>query len=517
MQATEGRDFTPEQARKAQVVAKNVSDATDAAAVAKQKVLDAITEQGKATPSQVWELAKQYLDDGSTDYDDIVHSIAADTGMDVTDVRKQLTEPKGLGPITNDMYAKLSNRRVMIANAKNWVQNEATPGWLRFTRAVPRVFFLNKVFGHGSVGMITHAGLNIFNPTAWDTYWPNFMRQYKLLGYHDRGTFHEQMMQDLVRDPNFVTARRAGLANDPMRITDDYQQTPIIGWLGKLGLSGNRGFDALKLFRQDRFNSIWDKTPLSLKNPDYAKLLADSINHATGVVASKLPNAANVTFFAPKLELSRWAFLLGDQAKASKTLLNWNNETPEARMAALATLKQLATVTATYFGLLAVNQGLLSAADSKQKINFTNPRSPDFLSFKALGYRFGVVSPMIGMVRLFADLLHDSMGTRTPFEQPSSRAGEMYEDAGKYARGKLSPFAADVLDAASQSDYAGRPLPFSDDKVPSSLAKRGVGKYTYPEYLSEQFTPIPVSEAVRRFGKRLEPLRLTLISGPVPL
>jgi hypothetical protein len=502
MDLTGGRDFTPDQVAKAQAVADNVKAASDSAELAKQKVLDAISENGKANPSQVWQLAKQYLDDGSTDYDDIVHSVAADTGQPVNEVRRQLTQPKGMGPITNDMYAKLSNRRAMISNAKNWVQNEATPGWLRFLKSVPRVFFQNKVFGHGTVGMITHAGLNIFNPTAWDTYWPNFMRQFKLLGYHDRGAFHEQMMQNLVRDPNFVTARRAGLANDPMRITDDYQQPPILGWLGKMGLSGNKGFDALKLFRQDRFNQIWDDMPLSLKNPDMAKLVADAINHATGVVSSKLPNAASVTFFAPKLELSRWAFMIGDQAKASKVLLNWENETPEAKHAALSTLKQLAAVAATYLGLLAINQGLLSAADSKQKVNFTNPRQPDFLSFKALGYRFGLVSPMIAMVRLFADLLHDSMGSRTPFEQTESRASEMYSDAGKYVRGKFSPFAGDVADVVSQADYSGRPLPFSNDRVPAALARNGVGKYTYPEYLSEQFTPIPVSEAVKEvWGK----------------
>jgi hypothetical protein len=502
MDLTGGRDFTPDQVVKAQAVADNVKAASDNADLAKQKVLDAIAEQGKANPSQVWQLAKQYLDDGSTDYDDVVHSIAADTGMPVDEVRTQLTQPKGMGPITNDMYAKLSNRRQMIANAKNWVQNEATPGWLRFLKGVPRVFFLNKVFGHGTVGMITHAGLNIFNPTAWDTYWPNFMRQFKLIGWHDRGAFHEQMMQNLVRDPNFVTARRAGLANDPIRITDDYQQAPLIGWLGRLGLSGNKGFDALKLFRQDRFNTIWDGLPLSLKNPDMAKLIADAINHATGVIQSKLPGAANVGFFAPKLELSRWAFEMVDPAKASKVLLNWNNETPEAKASALSAIKQLATVTATYFGLLAINQGLLSAAGSKQKINFTNPRSPDFLSFKALGYRFSVVSPMIGMVSLFADLLHDSMGTRTPFEQTESRSDEMGRGVWKYMRQKLSPIAGDVLDVASQADYSGRPLPFNNEKVPAKFSRDGVGRYTYPEYLSETYTPIPVSEAIKEvWGK----------------
>jgi hypothetical protein len=490
-----GRDFTPDQAQKAQSIAEGVSNVNDDAALAKQKVLDAIA--GEPTVSDVWKLAKQYLADGSTDYDDIVHSVAADLGKPVSVIREQLAQPKGMSRMTNDMYAKLSNQRQMVNAAKAWVQNASTPGWLKFLKGLPRVFFMDKVFGHGTVGMITHAGLNVFNPTAWKTYWPNFMRQFALLGWHDKGVFHEQMMQNLVRDPNFITARRAGLANDPGRQIDDYQQNPILGWLGKFGLSGNKGFDALKLFRQDRFNQIWNDLPLSIKNPAMAKLVASGINHATGVVSGSLPPGSASIFFAPKLELSRWAFMIGDQAKASKVLLNWSNETQEAKWSALSTLKQLATIAATYLGLLAVNQGLLSATGSRQSVNFTQPRRGDFLAFKAAGYRMSVISPMLGMVRLFANLLHDSMGTRAPFEQTEgSRAEEMVKDAGSYARSKLSPLAADVADVATQADYANRPLPFSADKVPTYLARKGVAKYTYPEYLSERFTPIPVSEAV---------------------
>lgn len=450
----------------------------------------------------IWKRAKDYLESGEDDYDEIRHKIAEDTGLSVDEVTKKLTEPKAMREVTNDMYAKMAKRRALITNAKDWVNNQKTPGWLRFIKAVPRVFFADKVFGHGTVGMITHAGLNIFHPSAWATYWPEFFRQFKLLGLHDSGAYHERMMQDLVRDPNFITARRAGLANDPVRQTDDYQNVWMGKYLSKIGMQGTRGFDALKLFRQARFNQIWSSFPDSLKTADQAKLLADSINHATGVVQKRFGEWSNWTFFAPKLEGSRWAWMIGDPAKAAKILAGWKDATPAEQQFALREVKQKAAIAGTYLGLLAINQGLLSATNSGQKINFTNPRRGDFLAFKAAGHNLGIVGPMLGIVRLFANLLHAAAGQRGPVEKMQSRSEQMGTIGESYLRGKLSPFAGFAMDVASQSDFQGKPLPFSSDKVPAYLRRQGDKKYTYKEYLAQQFTPIPISEAIREVWRK---------------
>lgn len=447
--------------------------------------------------ADIWRRAKAYVDGGETDYEEIRHKIATDTGLPVEEVTKKLTQPKSAREITNEMYVKLAQRRQMVQDAKNWLQNQQTPGWLRFMRSVPRIFFIDKVLGHGTVGMITHAGLNIFHPQAWGTYWPNFMRQFKLLGWHDQGAYHEMMMENLTHDPNYITAKRAGLANDPMRYTDDYQRNWVGTWLEKVGLTGNRGFDALKLFRQARFNQIWNGMPDSMKTPDNAKLIADGVNHATGIVRERFPEWSNWAFFAPKLEGSRWAWMLADPLKAGRIFSEWNKSTPAEQQFALSELKQKATITGVYLSLLAANQGLLSATGSKDEINFTNPRRGDFLAFKGAGHQFGIISPLLGVVRLFANMLHASIGSRSKFEQMESRSDQMATVAKGYVRGKLSPFASFATDLATQSDFQGRPLPFSDDKVPSYLKKQGVQKYTYGEYAAQQFTPIPVSEAVR--------------------
>lgn len=441
--------------------------------------------------------AKAYIEKGEDSFDAMRQKIAIDTGLSYAEVTRMLAEGRGTKEITNEMFAKRAAQRAAVSDAKNWLKNQATPGWLRFMRNVPRVFFIDKVLGHGTVGMITHAGLNIFDPGAWSTYWPTFFQQFKLLGMHDQGAYHEMMMENLTNDPNYITAKRAGLANDPQRLTDDYQNTHVNAFFDKLGLTGNRGFDALKLFRQARFNQIWDSLPESMKTKDQAAMMADAINHATGVVKTRFPEWTNWAFFAPKLEGSRWAWLVADPAKATRIFAEWTKATPEEKDFAMRQLKQKAAIAGVYLSLLATNQGLLSATGSTQKINFTDPRKSDFLSFKAAGYKAGVIGPLLGVVRLLANMLHAATGQRKGVEAINSRADEFGSIASSYLRGKASPFAGFAWDLASQSDFQGRPLPFSDDKVPAYLRKEGIGKYGYGEYLAQQFSPIPVSEALK--------------------
>jgi hypothetical protein len=52
-----------------------------------------------------------------------------------------------------------------------------------------------------------------------------------------------------------------------------------------------------------------------------------------------------------------------------------------------------------------------------------------------------------------------------------------------------------------QSDYQGRPLPWSQDQTPAYLRRQGIGPYTYGEYLGQQ-APIPFAEALRETWKQ---------------
>lgn len=47
----------------------------------------------------------------------------------------------------------------------------------------------------------------------------------------------------------------------------------------------------------------------------------------------------------------------------------------------------------------------------------------------------------------------------------------------------------------------GRPMPWSHDVVPRSRALRGVRRYGWGEYLTEEFSPIPLEEAFKEIWK----------------
>lgn len=460
-----------------------------------QQVKRTITKEADPV-TELWKRAKAMIDAGETDPQAIFAKLATETGRPIGEVRELLTKPKAVKRVSDEMYVKMAQRRRVVSAAKAWVRDQRTPGWLRFMRSVPRIFFIDKIFGHGTVGMITHAGINIFNPGAWRTYWPAFIKQYGLVFNR---AYHERMMQDLLKDPLYAKARRAGLANDPYKYADDYQNAVMRTFMNsKLGrLAGGEGFDALKLFRQARFNQIWNALPDTLQTPEMATMIADSVNHVTGIVNSRFPEWSGWAFFAPKLEASRWAWAVKDTAKAGEIISRWNKASPEERRFAMMEVREKATIAGVYFGLLAANQGLLSAMGSNEQINFTNPRRGDFLSFKIAGHKVGVVGPMLGMVRLLAELLHESMGQRGKLERLTPRGAEFGSTLGQYARGKLSPFAGQVVNVLSQADYQGRPLPWSSDEGPAYLRKRGQGRYGYGEYFAQEFTPIPVSEAIR--------------------
>ena len=441
-----------------------------------------------------------YLKKGVLDFDDVVSGAAKDLGMTPDEVRRQLTLNPKVKKMTDEMYKDMDALRKVKQGIEFWIKEMAMPAWARYVKAVPRIFFLDKIFGHGTVGMVTHAGINAFDPTAWNTYFPSFLRQYKIAFSTVK---HEQWVQDQLRKSNFVMWKRAGLKADPYKYADDYQNASIKQFMGRANLLiGNYGFDALKDFRINRANQIWEKTPANLKydaegnvNLDYARMVADSVNHATGVMETKMPKfmaemSQNI-MFAPTLEFSRWAWMIGDPLKAMTYIDKWRSgtATPSEIQFAKRELATKAGIVATYASLLALNQGYLSATGSEQKINYNNPKQGDFLAFKVAGKTVGVTSAMLGMVRLFAKMYNAATG---PQPAMGSRSDTMAEAAKNYARGKLSPIAGFGADVATQQTAMREVVPWSSDKP-----KYGEKKLTGGEYAALTFTPIPVSEGIK--------------------
>jgi hypothetical protein len=461
-------------------------------------------KDNKFTPDEVrdiWGYAKrEYLDKGM-DYYDMLSGVSKDLGLTSEQVRRSISQPKGSKVITNEMYKVQRRRNDAVNAAKYWVKSADTPKAIRFLKALPRFLFGLKVFGHGTVFGATHAGMNVFMPSTWKIFFPAYFRQFKFA--YGKLADYEKAMEDLTLRPNFISWKRAGLAVDPIKIYDDYQT--FGKYFGKIGMAGDRGFNSWKIFRYDLAEHIYNGLSNAEKaDPNTSKEIAKIVNHATGTTNVILPNALNVAFFAPRLEASRWARLITEPTKAIKTFATWNKSMPADKAAAKVIAKRAGEMIGTLGALLAANQAVLSLSGSKHNINFTDPTESDWLKFKAgdktIDHTGGILSTMTFIGRL----MQASLQSQKDLGMDRKRINKIERIVGNYARGKFSPFASTITDLATQSDFAGRPLPFSKDKPPE-----GETRYTWGQYILQQQTPIPLAEGVQDVIRSMKEKGLT--------
>lgn len=467
---------------------------------------------GRADPREwAWKKAREYIAAGMDDFNDIRNKIATDMGVSVKEVTAAIGKDKRAKFLADDVWRKQQTARLLKQEAKRWLKEQATPALSRALQKVPRVLFGLKVGFHGTVALGTHAPMVAFQPRFWASYVSNFGKMYKMVGTLTPGgqraakAYYENQIQDLIRRPNYITARRAGLVNDPFTY-EDFNSPDTAKYFGNITSMGNRGYTVLKLLRQDMFDQMWNKLPRTAKYNEVASALADGINHATGVVKGSAPTGANLALFAPRLEASRVAWLSVDPVKALSSVANWKNASQAEKIFAVNQLKEKAWVAGTFFGLLALNQGMLSAMNSKQKVNGIpevmggkgfDPMRSDFMKFKVAGMDFSYGNAMLSMarlpVRLYA-IRESSGGKLKNLIHPDEST---YSVLGEYARSQLSPFASLASSLWFKSDWQNRPLPSSDRPVPKRLRQQGVEQYTWPEFWSEQVLPIPLEEAAR--------------------
>lgn len=486
------RDRTREALQTAQ---KTVRDA--AAKAAEKETDERVLKADK--PRFVWQKAKEnYIDKGVTNFADITNGLATDLGMTINEVREALSAPKGAKALTDEMWLKQQKYRHVDQAAKRWLYEANLPGYRKAIEAVPKVLFSLKVGFHGTVALGTHAPMVAFQPPFWKLYVENFAKMYRMVNPFGTGgvKYYEMQMSDLVRRPNYTVARRAGLVNDPYQY-EDFNSPDTSKYIASVTKMGNRGYSVLKVIRQDMFDQHWNDLPQTSKTPEMAAALADGINHSTGVVQAGAPRGTNLILFAPRLAASRVAWLVGDPIKSVHTFANWKNATQAERMFAINQVKEKAWVTGTLAGLLALNQGFLSATGSKQKINFTNPMKSDFMKFKAAGMELAYGNAMLSMARLPVRLYQIRESDGGKLKNLVYPDEDTYSVLGSYGRSQLSPFASLATTLWLKGDWENRPLPNSSRQVPKRLRAQGVKPYTWTEFFAEQFLPIPAEEAAR--------------------
>jgi hypothetical protein len=450
----------------------------------------------KFTPQEakaIWDYAKkQYLNTGS-DYLEMLSGVANDLGYTMTQVSKAIITPK-TQRLSDEMWKQRSELSKNRASVKRWLDNKGGNLAYKGFKTAIDTFREAAVFGHGAIFIGTHAMPTLFDiPRAKYTI-KGFLNAYKAA--YGKTSNYELMIADLKNSENYLKAQRAGLQNNPERIGSD---TEIIShhlkWFSE---AGERGFNAIKILRQNLFDSHYNALPETLKqDPEVLKEIAQIVNNATGATNAKVPNWMREVTFAGGMEISRWERIIKNPAKAADILgkLAKGNATPADRVFLRVWATRAGTIAGVYTSALIMNNALnayLYPDDDKKRINFFNPSKGDWFKLK-----FGsvVIDPTSGMgtslrfLTTIASMPFQSEKYIKSHNQGDNRKNALAKKVLGYGLGKLSPGYTTIGELVLKHDYTGNTIPFSNDKPFYKSAR----KLTLTEY-GEHKLPLPLAE-----------------------
>jgi hypothetical protein len=437
----------------------------------------------------IWQYAKDnYLDKGVS-YRDMISQVQNDLGLSWRQVNEAISSPK-TKRISDEMWKKQAQYRRGQNVTKTWVEDQNRSKAIKVLKKITGAFRGSAVFGHGGIFVGTHAAPTLFQPTTWNKVIPAFIRGWKF-AYGSEAAY-ERRMEELKNSKNYTLAQRSGLKNNPDRLNvEEYQNSQK--FLGKLGHAGERGFNAIKVLRQDLFDYHYNKLSAAEKqDPETAKSIAKLVNNATGASNLNIPKAVNELTFAGGMEAARWGKLTTNPVKATAIALRAIYEPSKVSTAdkvfAKVWASRVGQQLATYTGALLANAAIQNTLNPKNPVNLTNPNKPDWLKFK-----FGdlTIDPTSGM-RGVANFIY-GLG-KIPFETKKQLHGDnVLQAAGKqtfgYGRGKLAPAYSTLIDLYTKTDYYGNPLPYNNEKPTAGKHKLTWGEYAW------QKAPLPAAEA----------------------
>ncbi len=483
--------------------ANKLSDLHDMFADKKSTDQKFTTDEAKA----LWDYAKEeYLNKGIS-YRDMISYVSNDTGLTFDQVFNAITSPK-TKRIADDVWMKQRNLRRAETKTKDFVDRANKSTFTKIIEAPDQIMRGTAVYGHGGIFVGTHAGMTLTDlPRAKYTV-KAFENGYKFAYGNDAA--YERSMQKLQDRPNYIPAQRAGLQNNPNETkTDAYQKAQkVLGKLGgffkKMSESGVKGFNAIKVLRQDLFDDHFNRLTAAEKaDPETARQIAELVNNATGGTNLDLKlrdKQGNVIvdpdkiMFAANMEAARWEKLTKNPVKATgialKALFS-DKATPAEKVFAKVWASRVGWELATYASLIAANAYIQSKTNPKNPVNWTDPTKPDYLKYKVGNTDINMTSGMLGAIDFAATLAHNSLMSKKQRKGDNILQADA-KSAFSYGRGKLSPFAATLVDLKTGTDYGNNTLPFNSDKP-------GTGKHqlTWSEYGWEK-APIPVADAAKK-------------------
>jgi len=421
----------------------------------------------------------------------MIANVSNDLGLSWKQVSSAITSPK-TKPISDAMWNKQAEfRRHQIA-VNNWIDSQDRSQLGKALHKVSSGFRGVAVFGHGGIFIGTHAGMTLFQPSTVNHTIKGFFNGWKFA--YGNTAAYERKMEQLKNSPNYLLAQRAGLNNNPERINaEEFQKSQK--YLGKLGLAGERGFNAIKILRQSLFDFHYNKLSDNAKaDPKVRESIAHLVNNATGATNLNIPKWVNEVSFAGSMEAARWGKLTSNPYKATataiKALITPNKVSVADKVFAKVWARRVGEQIGTMSSLLLINAAIQKTVNPTNPVNLTDPDKGDFMKFKFGDFEIDPTSGMRG-----TSIFVYGIG-KIPFKTQKELKGDTRMQAtGKaafgYGRGKLAPAYSTLADFFTQQDFDKNPLPFSDD-TPTP----GHHKLTWTEYAWEK-APLPVAEAAK--------------------
>ena len=442
---------------------------------------------------EIWEYAKDnYLSKG-TSFRDMIENVSNDTGLSFEQASSAITTPKTKGLSDARWKQQYELRRNQKATER-YIDKQGESRAVRAFKSVVNAIREESVFGHGGVFVGTHAGMTLTDlPRARLTI-KAFLNANKFA--YGKLANYEKSMENLKNKKNYLIAQRATLQNNPDFINNDAEV--ISSKFGKFSEAGKRGFNAIKVLRQELFDIHYDAlSDVEKQDPGAAVAIARLVNNATGATNLKLPDWFKQVSFAGGMEAARWGKLTRNPLEATsiavKILFNPKNVPIADRVFAKVWAKRVGAQLGTYAGLIAANAAVQSYMNNgKNPVNFTDPTKSDWMKMKIGNTTFDFTSGMLSTLHFAEETLyHQPFGAQKSKDDVVTREGKT---AFKYGLGKLSPAYADAGEVILQHDYSGNTLPWSNAKPLHNYNH----KMTYPEYVSGKL-PLPVAEGFNAY------------------
>lgn len=436
-----------------------------------------------------WQHAKAIGANTGVSHGDVIAKMAAELDMPQRLVAQALDGPKSIRKLSEEVRLRQRNSQRFLAENSRFLANLDKTGLQRMLGMFNEGTRGTVLAYHGPVPPVTHAvDLLLTDPIKFAQL---YGRGFASLSKNS----HERVMTRLEQQPHFKTFVDAG-APISREVVEGFHK---MGWAG-------RAMDAaLKPVRYKFMERDWEKAPASERTPEYAKLLAQQYAHATGALVRNEPvelfsRPLRKLALAPQLTPSKIAKSIIDPIQTAKTFERMIESkipgskvrppTPAERRIAWGRTKRAARYLATTAGALKLNQAVLSASGSQQRVNWDDPTRSDFLAFKFGGKMWRMrgtleIAALISKIGALEYRKH-KYGQATPEEAIA-----------RYSEYKLAPGIGFGKELISSRDLFGRPVPWSSDVGTARFPRKNVIEF------AGEHGPIFLGHAVSAFHEAL--------------